>query len=332
MNIETTPHPDSHSSAQSTLSRRQAIGRGAALLGGALAGAGLLRPPAASAQIAAAPAGKFIFCLNTATIRGQKLGIVKEIEVTSQAGYQAIEPWIDGIEGYVRGGGKLPELRQRLSDAGLTLESAIGFPEWIVDDDTRRAAALERAKREMDLVAQLGGKRIAAPPSGATDVASLDLRRAAERYRALLDVGQQQGVQPMVELWGFSKHLNRLGDVMFVALESGHPQATVLADVYHLHKGGSAAEGLRLLSGVAMPVFHINDYPADPPRERIGDGDRVFPGDGVAPLVQILADVSRCGGRTVLSLELFNRGYWQQDALEVARNGLAKMKAVAAKA
>jgi 2-keto-myo-inositol isomerase len=31
----------------------------------------------------------------------------------------------------------------------------------------------------------------------------------------------------------------------------------------------------------------------------------------------------------VLSLELFNRDYWKQDALQVARTGLEKMRAVA---
>jgi hypothetical protein len=33
------------------------------------------------------------------------------------------------------------------------------------------------------------------------------------------------------------------------------------------------------------------------------------------------------GGEKVLSLELFNRTYWEQDPLEVAKTGLAKMKA-----
>jgi len=34
----------------------------------------------------------------------------------------------------------------------------------------------------------------------------------------------------------------------------------------------------------------------------------------------------------VLSLELFNPNYWKQDALEVAKIGLAKMKEAVAKA
>ena len=32
------------------------------------------------------------------------------------------------------------------------------------------------------------------------------------------------------------------------------------------------------------------------------------------------------GGPKVLSLELFNQSYWEQDALKVAKSGLKKMK------
>ena len=79
-------------------------------------------------------------------------------------------------------------------------------------------------------------------------------------------------------------------------------------------------------------IFHLNDYPADPPRETITDRDRVFPGDGIAPLTQILRDLHANGNRAVLSLELFNPTYWKQDPLTVAKAGLAKMKAVVSKA
>ena len=62
-------------------------------------------------------------------------------------------------------------------------------------------------------------------------------------------------------------------------------------------------------------------------RDQITDAHRVYPGDGVAPLRELLRDLRRSGFRGVLSLELFNRDYWQQDALTVARTGLDKMRA-----
>jgi sugar phosphate isomerase/epimerase len=73
----------------------------------------------------------------------------------------------------------------------------------------------------------------------------------------------------------------------------------------------------------------MNDYPAQPARAELTDAHRVYPGDGVAPLPQLLREMRQAGFRGVLSLELFNRDYWKQDALQVARTGLEKMRAVA---
>lgn len=312
-------------------SRRQAIVRGGALIGAALAGNGRTTAQAQSPGASPSKNVGFMFCLNTATIRGQKLGIVKEIEIAAKAGYQAIEPWINTIQDYQKQGGSLPDLKKRIADLGISVESAIGFPQWIVDDDVKRAKGLEQAKTEMDLVAQIGGKRLAAPPAGATDVVGLDLRKAAERYRALLDAGEQIGIVPQLELWGFSKSMNRLGECACVAIETGHPQACVLVDVYHLYKGGSDFHGLSLLNGNAVHVCHMNDYPADPPREKIDDSFRVYPGDGVAPVAEILRSLQKIGGKKILSLELFNRKYWTMDAFEIVRSGLEKMKAAVSK-
>ena len=274
----------------------------------------------------------FRYCLNTSTIRGQKLSLNEEIDITAKAGYSAIEPWADKIHQHVRNGGDLKDIRKQISDLGLTVESAIAFSRWIIDDDAERAKGLEQVKRDMDVLARIGGKRIAAPPAGATRVPGLDLMKAAERYRALLELGDQMNVVPQVEVWGSSKNLYRLGQSVFVVIESGHPKACLLPDVYHIYKGGSDFNGLKLLSARAIQVFHLNDYPADPPRETIGDRDRVMPGDGIAPLSQILRDLHGNGSRAFLSLELFNPNYWKQDPLAVAKTGLAKMKDAVSKA
>ena len=313
------------------LSRRAALGK-TGIFAGAIFASGAASVSAASVQAPATKGGGFIFCLNAATLRGHKLPLVAEWELAAKVGYDAVEPWVEEIHRYAKGGGSLKDLGKRIQDLGLTVESAIGFPQFIVNDDALRAKGMEQAKMDMDAVAQIGGKRIAAPPAGATNEPGLDLHKAAKRYRALLDLGDQMGVVPELELWGFSQNIRRLSDAMFVAIETRHPKACVLADVFHLHKGGSDFDGLRLLSGHALQVIHLNDYPAEPGPEKIDDSYRVFPGDGVAPLAQMLRTLHENGNHTVLSLELFNREYWRQDAEAVARTGLEKMKAVVGKA
>jgi len=107
----------------------------------------------------------------------------------------------------------------------------------------------------------------------------------------------------------------------------------VLADVYHLHKGNSDYRGFYLMAPNSMHVLHMNDYPAEPPREKITDAMRVYPGDGVAPLRDILHTLRDIGFTGHLSLELFNESYWKQhDALTVAETGLKKMREVVRKA
>ncbi|QDT45643.1 Inosose isomerase [Gimesia alba] len=314
---------------QSNLNRRQMLAAtGGVLAAGLTATTSALAAPSRT-RSAAEPFG---YCFNTSTIRGQKLGIVEQIDLTSQAGYDSIEPWMRDIDDYVKAGGSLADLKKRIQDADLTVESAIGFAQWIVDDDAKRKEGLEQAKRDMDTLRQIGGIRIAAPPTGATNQTDLNLFEAAKRYRALLELGDQMGVIPQVEVWGFSKSLSRLGESMFVAIESGHPEACLLPDVYHIYKGGSDFAGLGLLSGSAIQVFHVNDYPADPPRETINDSHRVYPGDGVATLSEIFRMIHRAGFRGALSLELFNRDYWKQDPLVVAQTGLRKTREAVLKA
>ncbi len=305
-------------------SRRKFLGTAT----GAAIGASLLKEAGGSTP-ESDPKGRvsFKYCLNTSTIRGQNLGLIKEIEVAAEAGYDAVELWTRAIRAHLSEGQSLKDLDARIKDLGLTVESAIGFAKWIVDDPQERAAGLEEAKKDMEIVAKIGGKRMAAPPAGATRRAGLDLFQAAKRYRALLDLGEKMGVTPMLEVWGFSKNLHRLGEAVLVAIESGHPDACLLPDVYHIYKGGSDFTGLKMLSQTSLPAFHMNDYPADPPRETIADKDRVYPGDGVAPLDRILQDLAGINAGMVLSLELFNPTYWKQDAVDVAKTGLSKLKA-----
>ena len=291
--------------------------------------AGVSATAADAAPSPADPTGSFRYCLNTATLQGFKLGIVELVEIAAKAGYQAVEPWLSDLNAYVRQGGSLADLRRRIADLGMTVESAISFPQWIVEDAAKRAAALDQVRAEMDVVAQIGGKRIAAPPSGANNGPELGLKEIAERYRAVLELGDRAGVVPELEFWGPSTNLRRLSDAVAAAIQADHPKACILADVYHLYKGGSGFQGLRLLSAQAVQVMHMNDYPATPAREAIADRHRVFPGDGIAPLKQILSDLRSINPTTVLSLEVFNPAYWTGAPLDTAKRGLEKMKQAA---
>jgi sugar phosphate isomerase/epimerase len=299
----------------------------------AAATAAILAPDLTKAAPATASFEPFGYCLNTATIQGQNLPLMEEIELAAKAGYGAIEPWVRELEKHQQSGKALSDIKKSLSDHGLKMPSAIGFAEWIVDDESRRAAGLKRMAADMALVAEAGGTRIAAPPAGLQPAPATvpDLPTVAERFAVVLELGKQAGVTPQLELWGFARVLSRLGEVAYVGTECSSPDAKLLLDVFHLYKGGSNIDGIALLNGSALGVLHVNDYPTKP-RDQIKDSMRVYPGDGVAPLAELFRSLKKIGYDGYLSVELFNRDYWRQSPQKVAQIALDKTRATVQKA
>ena len=277
--------------------------------------------PTVSFPISAKKESAFRFSLNTSTIRGQKPGLLKYIDIASKAGYDGIELWVEDVKQYLESGNSVQSLKKYLSDSGLKVENAIGFAPWLLGKQ-----GFDQMKTEMEMMASIGCTRIAAPAAGVPYDQPFDLLEAGHKYKALIELGRQTGVMPILEFWGGSKGLYHLGQAMMVAAVANDPDAKILADVFHLFLGNSGFDSIKMLSGNVIEVFHMNDYVATIPREQQKDSDRVYPGDGVAPMKQILTDLKNMGGPKVLSLELFNETYWKQDPLLVAQTGLKKMK------
>jgi sugar phosphate isomerase/epimerase len=303
------------------LNRRDSLKLSAALL------AGVFIPASVNATVTASQ-GPFRFCLNTSTISGQNPGLLRAIDIASTAGYDGMELWISDIRAWLKQGNTVQTLATYLSSKNIVVENAISFTAWMVDDEKQRKAALTELEEEMKIITALGCHRIAAPPVGLNKNQPLDIQKAGARYKEILALGRQYNVMPLLEFWGASGTLYNLSQAMAIAAAANDKDARILPDVYHLFRGGSGFEGLNLLNGKVIDIIHMNDYPSSKPVAEQTDSDRVYPGDGAAPLKQILRDLKNIGGTKVLSLELFNKTYWGQDPLLVATTGLQKMQSL----
>jgi sugar phosphate isomerase/epimerase len=303
----------------------------------------------------------FGYCLNTSTLRGHQLGIVAEIAIAAKAGYHAIEPWTTELDAYVQAAGTLKDLGQRIKDAGLVVENVIAFNSWLSDDDATRAAGMETIKLNMDKAAQIGAKHIATTPGGGgggrggrggggraggaaaqpataagiaapPPAAPVSLDNAARYYREALDLGRKMGVLPLCELWSSNAVLGPLSHGVYVTTAAGDADASLLLDNIHLYRSGTQFESLRQINGASLHVFHVNDYPQADDPTRITDAQRVYPGDGIAPLNTIFRALRDNGFRGYLSLELFNQDYYKKPADENAKMGIDKVRAAVKKA
>ena len=280
--------------------------------------------PLAFAQAKEKAPSQFKFSLNTSTIRGQKLSLSQMIEVAARAGYDGIELWIMELNQYLESGKSLSNLKQELRDAGIEAINAIGFATWMAQDPAKSKQGFERIEVEMNQLAEIGCVRVAAPAIGAE--APVDLFEAEEKYARLLELGRKTDCMPQLEFWGAFPPFHQLGQALAVAAMANDPDARLLPDIYHLFRGGSGFEGLKLINGNAIEVFHLNDFADTLPREQQEDKHRIYPGDGVAPIGEVVETLTAMGGEKYLSLELFNPSLYRMDADVVAQTGLAKMK------
>ncbi len=268
----------------------------------------------------------FLYCLNTSTIRSEGLSVLDYIDITADAGFVGIEPWVKEIDAYVEQGGTLESIRDRAEKHGIQIVNLIAFFEWAVPEDNRRQKGLDEARRCFAMAETLGCSFVAAPPFGIHD-RKIDLFPVAERFGELIDAVAQYPVVPLLEFWGIAKTLGTLGEALFVAAECGKPGTQILADVYHMYKGSGHFYGLEHLGPGKLGLVHANDYPSQPGRDVIKDADRVYPGDGIAPWDQVVVGLKNAGYQGMLSLELFNPAYWAMGPVAVAQEGMKKLRA-----
>jgi 2-keto-myo-inositol isomerase len=265
---------------------------------------------------------EFVYCLNTSTIRPTPL--LEKIAIVGKAGYQAIEPWNDEITAYLQQGGSVAELKHALADAGLSVVSMIALHSWVTSEGVEHARALADCRRRMTQAAELGSPYIVASPPQEV----VDANRASDRFGELLEIGNQVGVIPSMEFLGFVDGVKNVATAWAIAAGSGTPRAkaTIVADVFHMMRGGGSIDDLLTIKGDRLACFHINDLPAVPDPLVQRDEDRVMVGEGIADLPRVIANLRSIGYRGPLSLELFNRKLWEQDPLEVVTRGLVRIR------
>ncbi|WP_339905873.1 sugar phosphate isomerase/epimerase [uncultured Cyclobacterium sp.] len=267
-------------------------------------------------------------CLDTATIRPASLK--EKVHIAAKAGYDAIEPWDRELAEYEKEGGNLKDLGKEIKELGMFVPSVIGL--WNALPPTNQAfeQSLKDTKNRMRMAADIQSQHIQTIPNTVGE--NYDQKYVSKRYRELIEIGiNEYGINPALVFVKFFP-LKTLGQATGVALDANHPKAMIIPDTFHMHISEGGFEGLKFLKGDLIAIFQFADAPASPDMATLGDKHRVYPGDGILPLPEILKSLKTTGYKGCISLELYNPDYWKQDLQEVANTGLRKTLEVINKA
>lgn len=267
-------------------------------------------------------------CLDTATIRPATLR--DKVKIASKAGYDAIEPWDSELEKFELAGGNLKDLGKEIKDLGLFVPSVIGL--WNALPPTKELfeSSLKDTRNRMRMASDIGAEHIQTIPNTVGN--NYNQKWVADRYRDLIEIGLKEfKIHPALVFVKYQP-VKTMGQAMGIVLDSNHPAAMIIPDTYHMYISEGGFEGLKLINGNSIAIFQFSDAPSAPAISQLQDSHRVYPGDGILPLPQILRDLKASGFRKSISLEMYNPEYWKQDLQKVAETGLRKTLEVIKKA
>ena len=263
------------------------------------------------------------FGFNGATT--QTADLATDIRITGQAGYDVIELRDDKLDQFLAQG-SLDDVRQMLREAGVAAWTINAISLIGVGGTARTVARCHELSRYAQAIECPWVLGVPGPTGGRTDAQVMSDTVAAPREMA--NAAAEFGVSIAFEFMGFPWAAVRdVAGAWAIVQEADRPNLGIVVDTAHFYAGGSTLDSIREVDPQRLVVLHINDV-EDVAKPDITDGHRLYPGEGVVPLQDILGAVRVTGWDGVLSVELFREEYWQLDPLTVAREAKARTSAV----
>jgi sugar phosphate isomerase/epimerase len=267
---------------------------------------------AAARAVSVSAAGKMTLALHQNTSGGA--GFRGSLEGWARAGIKNVELTNTLLDGFLKTD-SLQAARQVLTDLGLTPVMCASGVFGIWEPGDNRAMLLDSFKRRCEQFATLGLTRIYTPSAATQRYSADDYKSGPDRMREVGDIARQFGMTALIEATRASTYVAALPTMLTLTRASGNVRP--LLDFYHFWSGPSKLEDLDLIRDGEIGHVHFQDVP-DMPREVLDQTTRLIPGDGVAPVNQILRKLSEKEYSGPLSVELFLPKFRDGDPFEVA--------------
>ena len=258
-------------------------------------------------------------CLNQDTLRSTPTE--KFVEISSHAGYDAVEFTIDKIEAILEKG-NLSEINALVNQEELSVASINGPENFNLLDDRAFTELLERTDKTVKAAGELDCQLLIPVPSPAKEGMSHEtcvaqtaaaLSKMADRYGSGIKLG--------LEFLGMSScSINNLQTAVETMRRVDRPNVGLVLDSFHMHISDSRFADISQLKDEQVFLVHVNDSEQGDKRA-LTDANRLYPGEGEIDLKAFASVLSGIGYDSYLSLELLRPAYWQQNPVEVAAKG-----------
>jgi sugar phosphate isomerase/epimerase len=256
--------------------------------------------------------------LSSQTLRGIPIPI--RAEAAASAGFTAIGAHHEDLERLRANGTRIDGLREAVEATGMTVVE-IGFlNQWAGPESL---AEVER-QALFDLARTLGAKRISAGLYSGPEPAQI-----AQRFGTLCRAAASAGLRVSLEFFPFGA-LPDAASAWEVIARAGEPNADLLFDAWHWHRGGGDPAVLALIPPGAIGSLQVSDAGATAARD-VGEESRhgrLLPGTGVIDLTGLLRSLDAAGHHPSIAVEVLSDELGALDPQRVASLAAAATRQV----
>lgn len=252
-----------------------------------------------------------------------------DVQIAGQAGYDVLEITAAKLDKYLQSH-SIADARKLIDTAKLKTHAINSIEKINFRDAAGRKQVLERTRQLAEYSRTLECPwLVSVPGPGTTGAKWSEIRdNTVASLREMCDAAKPFGVGIAFEFLGFPWCTVRtVAQSWEIFKAADRANLGIVIDTCHYFAGDSTLDSIRGVDAKKLAVFHINDV-EKMPKEKIEDANRLFPGDGVIPLKEIIATVRGIGYDGVASVEIFRPEYWARDPLGVAKEAKEKAKRV----
>lgn len=226
----------------------------------------------------------------------------EKLQAAAAARFDGVEIFENDLLYY---GGSPRDVKDMASDLGLEIYLYQPFRDFEVSSKTLFTRNMERARRKLDVMEQLGAPLMLVC-SNVTQNAP-EPEQAAEQFAQLAALAAERGVRIGYEALAWGRKVSRYRDAWRIVEMANHPHLGLVLDSFHTLSLNDDVSHISSIPGDRIFIVQVADAP-------VMNMDvlswsrhyRCFPGQGGFPVESFVAEVVKSGYTGPLSLEVFS--------------------------
>jgi 2-keto-myo-inositol isomerase len=259
--------------------------------------------------------------------------------IVAKAGFRGIGLRYNLLEDYLGRGHSLLEVQNLLRRFDLTFTEGGFLAEWqfhggvpLVCGRKRQGGSQEASEVLMKRLRTFLERCAELECINITAAVALhetgDLAEAAADFAALCDFARPYGLRICLEFIGSAPQVKDAKTANQIVEAANRPNGGLVVDTFFVHQGGTPLADLETVPINRILNVQLADAKPGPPEKLNMLEDRLFPGQGVAHVQDVVSLLHRRGYAGWWTVELFNPEYRTLPAQEVADKSFRTAKAV----